>query len=176
MGSSLVDYPNFHILVSLYCTIAPNASCHRTHRQRTQNYIKTLESEVVRLRGSESSLMQERDAFKAQVGILKTHLLLLNIPLPPGIDSSLTEPSPTFDWNDSEMASVSYRMDESSHQRLHVDWMSPSTPKAPHLSQPVNSTHQESSSPPILQDHSVGNASPSLPDGKSFSILTVNNC
>ena len=33
----------------------------RTHRQRTQNYIKTLESEVVRLRESESNLLQDKD-------------------------------------------------------------------------------------------------------------------
>lgn len=167
-GSSLVDYPIFYLLASLICALWPNAFCYRTHRQRTQNYIKTLESEVVRLRGSESSLMQERDAFKAQVGILKTHLLLLNISLPPGIDESLTEPSPTFDWNDSDMASVSYRMDESSHQRLHVDWMSPSIPKLSHTSQSVNNTHQAPISPLRPQDQGVGTISPSSPDGKGF--------
>ena len=110
--------------------------------------------------------MQERDAFKAQVGILKTHLLLLNIPLPPGIDGSLAEPSPTFDWNDTEMASVSYRMDESSHQRLHVDWMAPSMPEVPHMSQPVNDSHQVSASPPILQDQGFEKTPLSLPEGK----------
>jgi len=36
-------------------------ACCSTHRQRTQNYIKTLESEVVRLRESETKLMQERE-------------------------------------------------------------------------------------------------------------------
>lgn len=165
-GKGSFDYPVFNLFVSLLVAISPNAFCHRTHRQRTQNYIKTLESEVVRLRASESSLMQERDACQAQVGILKTHLLLLNIPLPPGIDESLPEPSPTFDWNDSQMASISYRMDESSHQRLHVDWMSPPAPKVPHTSQSMNSPYQVSVPPPMLQDQSIRNVPTRLPDGK----------
>lgn len=163
-----LDYPIFYPLTSLIVVIFSNAFCHRTHRQRTQNYIKTLESEVVRLRGSESSLMQERDAFKAQVGILKTHLLLLNIPLPPGIGDSLPEPSPTFDWNESEMASISYRMDESSHQRLHVDWMSPSIPKASNTTQSVDGADQVSNATPLPQSLGVGTISPNSPDGNVF--------
>lgn len=43
-----------------------------THRQRTQNYIKTLESEVVRLRGSENTLIQERDNLQGKLEILRT--------------------------------------------------------------------------------------------------------
>lgn len=120
--------------------------------------------------------MQERDAFKAQVGILKTHLLLLNIPLPPGIDESITESSQTFDWNDSEMASVSYHLDELSHQRLHVNWMSPTIPKVSHTSQSVNSTHQASISPSRPQDQGIGTISPSSPDGKEFRIVAVSCC
>lgn len=170
--SSLTDYAIFDLPASLSSRkIAPDAFYYSTHRQRTQNYIKTLESEVVRLRGSESGLMRQRDELQAQVEILKTTILLSNIPLPPGIDGSLTESSPTFNLNESEMASISYRMDDASHQRLHVDWMSPPTPNMSHMGQPVMNAHQVSISSSAGQDQDVGQTLTSLPNGKSFCML-----
>ncbi|KAL8915770.1 MAG: hypothetical protein Q9172_006681 [Xanthocarpia lactea] len=93
----------------------------RTHRQRTQNYIKTLESEVVRLRGSEGDLMSENKKLSSQVDILRTALILADVPLPAGFETSpqLAQAPPL----DPEMpASVSFRTDNLNHQRLHVDW------------------------------------------------------
>ena len=94
---------------------------HRTHRQRTQNYIKTLESEVVRLRGSEGDLMSENKKLSSQVDTLRTALILADVPLPAGFETSpqLAQPPPL---NPEMPASVSFRTDNLNHQRLHVDW------------------------------------------------------
>lgn len=141
----------------------------RTHRQRTQNYIKTLESEVVRLRGSESHLMEERDKFQGQVEILRTTLIFSNIPLPPGVDPPPTVPSQPLSSNDPEMATVSYRADDLSHQRLHVNWMAPTAPNYPQMNQSLPQR-------PLHAGHSQGYQGPaggrnlsSLPDGTSSS-------
>ncbi|KAL8749681.1 MAG: hypothetical protein Q9199_007535 [Rusavskia elegans] len=93
----------------------------RTHRQRTQNYIKTLEEEVVRLRGSEGDLKSENKKLFSQVGVLRTALILANVPLPAGFEGSpQLAQLPSLD---SELpASISFRTDSSNHQRLHVDW------------------------------------------------------
>ena len=93
-----------------------------THRQRTQNYIKTLESEVVRLRDSELKLMQEKEKLERQVDILKTNHFLSELPLPAGIEdeSPLARPP---QLSDSDMpATISYSNDEFNHQRLHVNF------------------------------------------------------
>lgn len=153
--------------------VLPNAFRCRTHRQRTQNYIKTLESEVVRLRASESSLMRQRDECQAQVEMLKNTLLLSNIPLPLGIDRSLPEQSPTLDLTDSEMASISYRMDDSSHQRLHVDWMPPPGPRAPPVNQFLSNATWEFVPSQTNQGQSGGKAPASLPDGQSAWMLLL---
>ncbi|KAK3169810.1 hypothetical protein OEA41_009194 [Lepraria neglecta] len=94
----------------------------RTHRQRTQNYIKTLESEVVRLRESEMKLMQEKEKLEKQVDILKTNHFLSELPLPAGIEdeSPLAQPPPLSDFD--MPATISYSNDELNHQRLHVNF------------------------------------------------------
>ncbi|KAL8996662.1 MAG: hypothetical protein Q9169_003886 [Polycauliona sp. 2 TL-2023] len=96
----------------------------RTHRQRTQNYIKTLEEEVVRLRGSEGDLKSDNKKLANQVDVLRTALVLANVPLPAGFEGSpqLAQPRSL----DSDLsASISYRTDSSNHQRLHIDWPEP---------------------------------------------------
>ncbi|KAL8777532.1 MAG: hypothetical protein Q9213_007813 [Squamulea squamosa] len=100
----------------------------RTHRQRTQNYIKTLESEVVRLRGSEGDLMSENKKLLNQVDILRTALILNNVPLPAGFeDSPQLAQAPLL--SPELPASVSFKTDNSNHQRLHVDWPTQSYPQ-----------------------------------------------
>ncbi|MCJ1225838.1 hypothetical protein MMC12_002487 [Toensbergia leucococca] len=95
----------------------------RTHRQRTQNYIKTLEQEVIRLRGSETSLMYERDKLQSQVDILRTSIILANIPLPAGLEDSPQPGShPRISANSEIPVTVSYHMDDLEHERLHLDW------------------------------------------------------
>lgn len=122
---------------------AINYQRHSTHRQRTQNYIKTLESEVVRLRGSEANLMTERDKLQGQVNILRTTLLLSNVPLPAGFEDSPAPTNQTLGSKDlptaPEMpATVSYRTDDLSHKRLHVDW-----PMAQSHDNGFNPAHQQ---------------------------------
>ncbi|KAI4166754.1 MAG: hypothetical protein LQ343_007776 [Gyalolechia ehrenbergii] len=96
----------------------------RTHRQRTQNYIKTLESEVIRLRGSEGDLTEKNKKLQDQVELLRTSLILANVPLPAGFEGSpqLAQPTP-FDLD--MPATVAFKPDSSNHQRLHVSWPSP---------------------------------------------------
>ncbi|KAL8962307.1 MAG: hypothetical protein Q9183_005177, partial [Haloplaca sp. 2 TL-2023] len=92
-----------------------------THRQRTQNYIKALESEVIRLRASEGDLMQENKKLQSQNDSLLSSLNSANIPLPAGFEGSLETAQPG-DINFDMPATVSYRMDDLDHQRLHIDW------------------------------------------------------
>lgn len=93
----------------------------RIHRERTQNYIKTLESEVIRLRGSEAHLMRENDRLQREVDTLKSTLISHDIQFSPGSESSATTEDQTLLPNNSEMATVSYHRDEMSHPRLHVN-------------------------------------------------------
>ena len=94
-----------------------------THRQRTQNYIKTLESEVVRLRESETKLLEERDTLQGQIESLKTTVLSGNLTLPRGLrpkDTRATQSQrpPEFDMP----ATISYSTDDLAHERLQVSW------------------------------------------------------
>lgn len=93
----------------------------RIHRERTQNYIKTLESEVIRLRGSEVHLMRENDRLQGEVDTLKSTLISYDIHFSPGSEPSATTEDQTLPPNSSEMATVSYHIDEMSHPRLHVN-------------------------------------------------------
>lgn len=96
----------------------------RTHRQRTQNYIKTLESEVIRLRASEGDLTEANKKLQDQVELLRTSLILANVPLPAGFEGSPQLAQPNL--SDIDMpATVAFKMDSSNHQRLHVTWPSP---------------------------------------------------
>ncbi|KAL8853336.1 MAG: hypothetical protein Q9221_001812 [Calogaya cf. arnoldii] len=93
----------------------------RTHRQRTQNYIKTLEEEVVRLRGSEGELKSENKKLSSQVNVLRTALVLADVPLPAGFEGS-PQSTQLSSLGPELPASISFRTDSSNHQRLHVDW------------------------------------------------------
>ncbi|KAL8861059.1 MAG: hypothetical protein Q9178_002572 [Gyalolechia marmorata] len=109
----------FHLLHN--STDRAEQSEHSTHRQRTQNYIKTLESEVVRLRGSEGDLMSENKKLSSQVDILRTALILADVPLPAGFETSTQLAQPPS-LSPEMPASVSFKTDNLNHQRLHVDW------------------------------------------------------
>lgn len=104
------------MLISLPVTI-------RVHRERTQNYIKTLETEVIRLRGSEEHLMRESDRLRREVETLKSTLISNGLPflVSPGVEPSAPTEGQSLLPNDSEMATVSYHTDEMSHPRLHVN-------------------------------------------------------
>ncbi|KAL8691780.1 MAG: hypothetical protein Q9218_003081 [Villophora microphyllina] len=93
----------------------------RTHRQRTQNYIKALEAEVIRLRGSEGDLMQQNKKLQNQVDTLLSSLTQANVPLPSGFKAPARRtqaPEPNFDMP----TTISYKTDGLQHPRLHVDW------------------------------------------------------
>lgn len=93
-----------------------------THRQRTQNYIKTLESEVVRLRESEMKLMEDKEKLQKQVDILKNNHIFSELPLPPGFEDASTPLAQLPQQFGFDMpATVSYSADDLNHQRLHVD-------------------------------------------------------
>lgn len=137
-----------------------------THRQRTQNYIKTLETEVVRLRESENNLMRERDKLQSQIDTLKTTIILSNFPLPEGIEdngasSYHTRPLPDLDMP----ATVSYSNDALDHPRLHVnfpqrDEPSSQGPDHPTQTYPLSSPYQGHQ-----QYTNVPQSAPDLPNG-----------
>ncbi|KAI4155942.1 MAG: hypothetical protein LQ341_000109 [Variospora aurantia] len=108
-----------------------------THRQRTQNYIKTLESEVIRLRASDGDLTQANKKLQNQVDLLQSTLLSANVPLPAGSEGSPQPGQATFTSFDMP-ASVTYRADNSNHERLHVTWPE-SPPPRPALRPPSQS-------------------------------------
>lgn len=58
---------------------------YRTHRQRTQGYIRELEKEVLRLREREQELLGEKQTLNDQAELLKQVLLSNNLSLPSGI-------------------------------------------------------------------------------------------
>lgn len=57
----------------------------RTHRQRTQTYMKTLEKEVLRLRNAETDSMAKIEKLQRQVDSLLAVLVENNIQIPSGI-------------------------------------------------------------------------------------------
>lgn len=131
-----------------------------THRQRTQNYIKTLETEVVRLRESEMKLMQDRDGLRGQVEILKFTIVSSNIPLPAGIEdpgqATQSRPLSGFDMP----ATISYSADTLDHDRLQVHWPD-------HSTQAATSGFSQSfydQGKPRSQGHQQANAYKTLPD------------
>ncbi|KAI4199681.1 MAG: hypothetical protein LQ350_004472 [Teloschistes chrysophthalmus] len=93
----------------------------RTHRQRTQNYIKALESEVIRLRGSEGDLMQQNNKLQTQVNSLLSAITKANLPLPADFQPPAKAGQPiNFDY--SMPTTISYKTDDLNNQRLHLDW------------------------------------------------------
>lgn len=149
----------------------------RTHRLRTQNYIKTLESEVIRLRASEGDLTTENKKLQDQVELLRTSLILANVPLPAGFEGSpqLAQPNPS----DINMpATVAFKLDSSNHQRLHVDWPSPPTDRPTPAPAPVSMSIQPPEWTPAplhekaMADLNLSGAKPlpRLPNGTYISI------
>lgn len=120
--------------------------------------------------------MIERDKLQSQVDILKTTLTLSNVPLPAGLEDSATAAHQTpestnqlFSSTDlptaADMpATVSYRTDDLSHNRLHVNW-----PVSQEQDIGFNETHQQS-----FHDSSAVKPLPTvptdLPEGISASI------
>ncbi|RFU34983.1 hypothetical protein B7463_g1377, partial [Scytalidium lignicola] len=64
----------------------------RTHRQRTQTYIKTLEKEVLRLRKSEADATVNIDALQRTVYTLVHYLSENSIPFPPNFHYEGSQP------------------------------------------------------------------------------------
>jgi hypothetical protein len=69
--------------------VSPNRDfmliCSRTHRQRTQTYMKTMEREVLRLRASENEALLKIQRLQRQVDLLLATLVENNINFPPGL-------------------------------------------------------------------------------------------
>ena len=152
--------------------------CYSTHRQRTQNYIKTLESEVVRLRESEAKLMIERDSLKATLQILKTTIVSAHLPLPPDItsddptESTSLPPAQQSSQYDSMPATISYFPDDLEHDRLHVSWADP-TPTSIHQQIPSLPTYAQQG--PYEEQASSYLAQKPLPDFPHGRPLICNN-
>lgn len=72
------------------CSIVLISPRHRTHRQRTQGYIRELEKEVLRLRDSETALKAENKQLKAALN--QNGLSLPNGASPPTWRSSFSPP------------------------------------------------------------------------------------
>ena len=145
------------VITYIYCS---------THRQRTQNYIKTLESEVVRLRESETTLMQERDKLRNQVDNLKTTIIVSNIPLPDGIEDVGISSSPLRTTSPFDMpATVSYSNDALDHPRLHVNFPQ----RQDSISQAIDYPAQTYPLPSPYQGHrqynNIPQSAPDLPNG-----------
>lgn len=161
------DYAFLLLLGASFARSLANAFRGRTHRQRTQNYIKTLESEVVRLRGSETSLMEERERLQGQIDTLRATLILSNIHLPPGIDPLPTIEHQALQSNAPEMATVSYRNDDLSHPRLHVNWTQTAVQEVPRTGYNFGHGPMHSASSQHYHDPPGGESLPNLPDGTS---------
>ena len=66
--------------------------------------------------------MHDKSKLQNQVNLLKTTLILASVPLPAGFEDSELLPA-QVEPSDLDMpATVSYKTDNSSHQRLHVEW------------------------------------------------------
>ncbi|KAL9586600.1 MAG: hypothetical protein Q9212_000795 [Teloschistes hypoglaucus] len=142
-----------------------------THRQRTQNYIKALESEVIRLRGSEGDLMQQNNKLQNQVDALLSAITKANVPLPAGFQppAKVTQPI-NFDY--SMPTTISYKTDDLNNPRLHLDW--------PALSgvQPFQTDREGSVSPheQFAKQSNINNIKPlpNLPQDFSLTSLSFN--
>ncbi|KAK0508362.1 hypothetical protein JMJ35_009446 [Cladonia borealis] len=142
----------------------------RTHRQRTQNYIKTLESEVVRLRESEMRLLEDKEKLQRQVDILKNNHIFSELPLPPGFESDTTPLAQPPQLSDFEMpATVSYAADDLNHQRLHVNFQRQDPSQG--LGYPTQIYPMAAS----YQGHQDPQATPDLPNDFSLQALNVSS-
>lgn len=109
-----------------------------THRERTQNYMKALEKEVVRLREVESRMVGEKDALQARVGALEHTLSLHAIPIPTTSDNDLTA---SIDRSLREQtANVTLRNDSPNGRALSVEMPSLTSNMSTRLSQRPNAS------------------------------------
>ncbi|KAJ4302717.1 hypothetical protein N0V90_001607 [Kalmusia sp. IMI 367209] len=90
----------------------------KTHRERKEAYIKSLETEVIQLRANEARLFQETKRLYTEMSVIKNLLLENNIPIPPGPQISdninLDDSEETFEFS---IRSISTKLKE---QRIHV--------------------------------------------------------
>jgi len=117
--------------------------------------------------------MTERDKLQGQVNILRTTLTLSNVPLPAGFKDSATAANQTLASTDQLFSStdlptaadmpatVSYRTDDLSHNRLHVNW-----PMSQGQDIGFNETHQQA-----FRDSSAGKPLPTVPKNLPDGIL-----
>ena len=163
--------PHLSVTVSLLTHLCS------THRQRTQNYIKTLETEVIRLRGSENTLIQEKENLQGKLEILRTTCQLAGISLPDGIDQTHQALSQrAISIVPTETATVSFHEDGMSNQRLHVQWPSQPTPNdAP---QPAHSKtgYNKYQSQTFQSNYSDPPYVPSLPSGMTLASTQKKAC
>ncbi|KAF2666130.1 hypothetical protein BT63DRAFT_463274 [Microthyrium microscopicum] len=68
----------------------------RTHRQRTQGYIRELEKEVLRLREREAEVEQKNAEILKKARALEQTLITNNVPVPDELTSASTATSPPF--------------------------------------------------------------------------------
>lgn len=93
--------------------------------------------------------------------------MLSNIPLPPGIDPISTGDHQALHSSAPEMATVSYRDDDLSHPRLHVNWTPTPTQDVPRMGYSLGQEPMHSVSSQRYHDPPGGAGIPNLPDGTS---------
>lgn len=91
-----------------------------THRQRTQNYIKALEQEVVRLREMETQMMMQKETLHARVNVLEHTLSQHGIHAPPDTDQAIA--SAMDDFLLKQTAEVSLNNKRFKDPTLHVQF------------------------------------------------------
>lgn len=121
---------------------------------------------MIRLRSSESNLIQERDNLQGKLEILRSTCQLSGIPLPPGVDRTHEALSQRAISISSNMpATVSMHEDSMSHQRLHVQWPSPQSAEANPPLAPNDAMYGSSQPLSSLPSYSSSDSQPNLPNG-----------
>ena len=90
----------------------------RTHRERKEAYIKSLESEVLQLRTNEAKILQETRTLYTEIEKLKDIILQHGIELPPLNDNSALQP--LVKSTSSANSVISIRTNSYQMQQLHV--------------------------------------------------------
>lgn len=127
---------------------------------------------MVRLRGSENTLIQERDNLQGKLEILRTTCQLAGIPLPPGVDKTHEALSQRAISRDSNMpATVSMHEDSMSNQRLHVQWPSPQTCQTDPRFEGNEAMYGSPKPLPSMAGNSSPDSQPSLPNGMAFQTI-----
>ena len=89
-------------------------STSRTHRERKEAYVKSLETEVVQLRANEARLFRETKSLYAELRAVKALLVTSGIPIPPAPPESLTSDETTQERDDAFEFSISSGASDSS--------------------------------------------------------------